>query len=692
MGKRTTKKFMCMIGLTAIALGAGSCDNNNKTSTSFVFTGTTTATTTDGRLQLKMYGDLYYGGMRSIYVLFSEGLSGEIEWKSSNEDIVAVTLREGLTNEAFLVARDYGVVTITATLKDNPSIKATYDVLVSNEGENMPESLFNQIRGGVKMTSSDNLLSFNENYEETIEESYTITTIYEETNPEEIEDNLTEAYQITVIDDKTGKVDYETKFVRGTGKNVATESINIANEVVSNSYLTEDEETIKWGSSYYQNIWNCSSIVTNEMFKTFDEGKTYHYVGDYTNTSELCRSMYLTYMSPDDMYFEVNNDNLKLHITIDPYNEDVDATTKYGRRVTTSFSEIGTAVIDHLKPYTHETYHDKVESALDKMANAKNYVAKCTLDYPGTNDDVVYEFTFTEDTIDQIVKNKDGIVSRTGAHKVSDEKYFQYKYDYSNKKVIVTNPVKKNWEEVGMYPTFGFSAEIFKEIETNKYESKLNTGIFLAYCAYLNNAVSYYDFNYPGTITLNDEGYIQEVSAKLDAFDEALTITVEYSSFGDAKCDLDFTSIGEENLPSSFKEANKELYEEMVQYGIEDVVPYLYSEVGYAGYVGWERKRNETGETTSEIESVYFGTNYFNDEEVDAFIEAYKAKLIAAGYVETSEKYKLNYFKEEYNLYQKGDYKITVAKDINTSSGRPTGKVIIIIKSDLLESPDLSYN
>lgn len=230
------------------------------------------------------------------------------------------------------------------------------------------------------------------------------------------------------------------------------------------------------------------------------------------------------------------------------------------------------------------------------------------------------------------------------------------------------------------------------EIENNKYESKLNTGIFLAYCIYLNNAVSYYDFNYPGTITLNDEGYIQEVSAKLDAFDEELTITITYSSFEEAECDVDFDSIGEENLPGSFQEANKSLYNSIVEWKIENIVPYLYSQEGYADYVGWARKENEEGETTSEVDYAYMETGAFKTEtETEMFIEEYKAKLLKEGFVETTEVLEY-YFDQEYTFYQKGDYKIAIGKSLNWWNGYASGKAIIAIKSDFLESPELPYD
>ena len=694
------KKTIKVLSFLAILLSIGACNNNSNTSSSLTtpVVGPSSATTSEpisipdeadvnNKLKLKMFGGLYNESIRTIYAIFQEGISGELIWSTSNDEVVTITPREGLTSEAMLLVRGYGEARITASLADDPNIAATYDFVIS-EGEAMPVELFNKIKGGVRLVSDDQMLSFDKNYQETIEERYTITTIFEENNPENTEEsNITDAYQIDVVNCNTNENEYHLSYVKGTGSYVATEGINVGNNIISEQVILEETgEGLKWGASYYQNIWNLSSIVSNEDFRTFDGGKTYHYASYYTTMSELCQSMYLTYMDPDGMYFEVDGDELKLHVVIDPYNKDVTAETKYGRHIITTFDSFGTAEIDHLDPYAHEEQHDKLSSALEKMAELKNYEVSYTMDYPGSVDDVTYEFIFTEDTVDQVVKNNGVIVNHTGAHKQTENSYYQYDYNDLSNKMLITDIHNTKWEEANLYPTFAFASEVFDEIETNVYKCRLDTGIFLAYCVYLNAAVSYYDFCYPGTITLSEDGYIQEISTKLDALGEDLTITATFSSFESAECNIDFSAIGEESLPSSYKEANEYLYSDLVKWNLDEVVPYVYCQPGYQDYVGWERKEDEEGVSTDEVNYAFFETNPFDTpEEAAAYIELYIQELIDNGFVETEEKFAYN--NKEYTFYQKGEYKIAIGKVVNWWNGYEPGGVIIAIKSDLLVAP-----
>ena len=690
-----------ILSLTAIGILLVSCGGQTKPTTTTQSPTTTPEITTtenptisipsnadvNNKLQLKMFGGLYYEGIRTIYAIFKDGVSGEVVWSSSNENVVTVSPREGLTTECSLLVRSYGEARITAALKDDPNIVATYDINIE-EGQAMPLELFNQIRGGVKMTSLDECLSFDKDYNSKVDESYTITTIYEETDPTNIDmSNLTEAYQINVVNNKTNKTEYEKKYVKGTGSYVSTESLNVDNLVVADKIIPEDaEEGIKWGSSYYQNIWNNEGIITNEAFRTFDGGKTYHYASYYTAPMYLCASMYLLDIAPDAMYFEVEEGKMELHVVVDPYNQDVRATTKYGRHITTTFSDIGTAEIDHIKPFEHLEEHDKLQSAIEKMKALRNYSVTYTMDYEGTADDIEYNFRFTEDTADQVIKQNYKIISHTGAHKEGDSKYYQYEYNDANENILITKVHNKAWEEANIYPTFDLTPEIFEKIDENKYQAKIDTGIFIAYCVYLNAAVSYYDFCYPGVITLNNEGYIEEISVQLDALGEDLFIKAKFSSFGETTCDIKFDQVGDENLPKSFLEDNEYLYKDLQSWGLEEVVPYLYSSAGYRDYVGWVRQKDAEGYTTDEVDYAYFETKAFeNDEDAQKFINDYINILILNGFIETDEK--LDYNNRKYTFYEKDGYKIAVGKVVNWWNDYEPGSVMIAIRSDLLEAP-----
>ena len=628
---------------------------------------------TNGKLSLKMFGGVYLNTTRTIYAMMENYNDEEIIWTSSNPSVVSVSPREGYTAECTLAAKSLGSATITATLASDPSCSVSKEFVIE-EGEAMPADLFNQITGGVKLVSSDKCLSYDEDYNVTVDEDYDVTTIYEEKNPSDTDaSNTNDAYQITILNKKTNK-SQSVSYVKGTGGYVCTEYLNYNNEVKEEKILNEDEEGYKWNSSYYCNLWRNTELVTNECFRTFDGGKTYHYSSYYITPIYLMASMYLLDASPDGMYFVNNEDGLEVHVEIDPYSEYGDG-IKYGRKIVSKLEDVGTATIDHIKPYEHKEEHDALDAAFDKMANLKNYKATLTLDYPSGSEDYVYDFIYTEDTVDVSIYANNKLYSRNGWHKDSDSSYFSYYY--SNNQVTIDKKYNTAWDEVNKYPTFDVAAEVFSRTANNKYKTIDKQGLYVEYCTYMPSGSYYFSYDEYGYIELTDDGYISKITTSANALGERVSITVTYSDFENTTCDIDFSSIGESNLPTSFMDAEPALYNNLVEWNIEDIVPYLYSSVGYSTSVGYAKNDDYTG-----VKYAFIKTNTFDTaDERDTFIAQYKDLLIANGFEATGEVHD----ETGYPLYKKGDYYVGIG--INLSwNGTEQKSAKIIIVSELLEA------
>ena len=303
------KKNLILISVALLLCACGettsSLSQNNQNSSSQEEVSTSQIVVENEGMSLRMFGDLYPNGSRTIYADIENYQGQEIYWSSSHEDIVSVSPRSGLTTECMLMCKGVGKVTILAQDSTNPSRKVAKQLVIS-EGEAMPSELFNQITGGVKLTSVDKCLSYDSNYVATVDEEIHLETIYEETNPNDDVNNTNDAYQLTAVN-KTNNRSEKHLYVKGTGGYVAQEYVDHQNTIQSRKYLNEEGEGMKWDSSFYSNLFRNADVVTNEDFRTYDGGQTYHYASFYLSATYLCASMYLLDASPDDMYFVVKD-------------------------------------------------------------------------------------------------------------------------------------------------------------------------------------------------------------------------------------------------------------------------------------------------------------------------------------------------------------------------------------------------
>lgn len=658
------KKNIILLAAVLLLCGCGETTTSSLNESSSSEQTTTSQIVVDNNgFKLRMFGDLYINTTRTIYAELENYEGQEIYWSSSDPEIISVSPRSNLTTECTLRCKKTGKVTIVAQDSKNLERRVAKQFIIE-EGEAMPVELFNKITGGVKLTSIDKCLSYDSKYNPTVDEEYHIETIYEEENPSEDIDNKNDAYQITINDVKTNQTSV-SKFVKGVGGYVCSEYLDYNNEINTLKVLNEDDEGIKWEYSYYCNLWRNTDLVTNEDFRTFDGGKTYHFASIQFDTPiHLGASMYLLNASADDLYFVVGDNNeMELHFDIDPYNRDVNL-TKTGRKIVTKISEVDTARIDHIKPYEHLSLHDKIDSSITKMAQLKNYNVSVNLDY-STGDDYRYDFTFTNDTIDQKVYRNQTLYYHDGSHKDNDG-YYTYQYNDAKGELTINKKYSQSWDSVNRYPTFDFASEIFTEVSNNKYETIGNESMFIEMCTYLSSSFSLYTYDSKGYLELDENGFVKKINTSLNALGDRLNVTIEYSNYNSAVCDVDFSNVNENNLPTSFKDGEPRLYASMSEYGYQDVLPYLYSSVGY----------NSSAFKFNAGEFHFVKTNEFaTSQEKDEFIANYKLLLLSEGYVET------NTVEENtgFALYQKGDYKIGVGADkYYNGNEKNVGKIIIM--------------
>lgn len=119
-----------------------------------------------------------------------------------------------------------------------------------------------------------------------------------------------------------------------------------------------------------------------------------------------------------------------------------------------------------------------------------------------------------------------------------------------------------------------------------------------------------------GNLYITD-GYVSKISTKLESFDEEVTIEANYSNYDSTTIDIDWTKAKEHDEPTSFQEANSYLYNEMVAWKIDNVVPYLYAKPGWDNTIAHTNSLYDAGHN-----DCYLETNKFENETArDEFIE-----------------------------------------------------------------------
>lgn len=653
---------------------------------------------TDDRIKLKMMGNLYPNQQRSIYAIVDEYGNKDVNWTSSDESIVKVSrLKNQEQEEALLTSMPdkFGTVIIKATMADDESVYSEMEVTVE-EGEAMSEDMFKTVTGAAKFNINEKLYDYDYELNSTEKGDTDLEIIFEENDDSylfNLEYNLTDAYSVTAYDNIKQKETMNQAYVRN-GSSLSKEYIDINNKLAKET-LTNDEGNKRNFDTNYANFLGVtggeSDYFSYEDFATFDGGKTYHYIGGYYYET-LIPLMLLrrSNVALDDLYFSVTNGVIDgVTMIVDPAaTNDSDPDTKYGFIATGTISEIGTAKIKHVEPFTHEAYHDTIETARNASASSHNYTVKYSLDYGSSVN--MYTMKFNEDAIDQVV-TINGKTTHTGIKK-TDTGYYEYSYNDTTKDLYIekTHTTPFQSDTVNRYPTFAFSANIFADKNSNgAYVSRGGNGKngqFVGQCLYL----PYMNGQYidQGNLYITD-GYVSKISTKLESFEEEITIEANYSNYDSTTIDIDWTKAKEHDEPTSFQEANSSLYNEMVAWKIDNVVPYLYAKPGWDNTIAHTNSLYDAGHN-----DCYFETNKFENETArDEFIENYKAKLVEEGWTLT-DKSNYNNSYAAYKLYTKtingNVYELSVSPYLNWN-GVAQNSVKIHVFSSVLSVPDTNW-
>ncbi len=631
------------------------------------------------KIALFMYGDLYENKMRTIYAQLN-GVEGNLNWESDNIEVVEVSdivYEQGDMPEMFLTAKGVGKANIKCYLQSDPTIYAVYEIEVKaiDDGETLPKSIYDGIGGGVKVTSIDSGLVFNKRYNESVAFEDKLTNVYANTVIEGDPD-LTDAFYFEAETD--GVVSASYSFVNSEGY-VARQSLDYHNRVVSERAKNSDGFNIAWNESIYFNPFSgYDPCYAADNWRSYDGGKTYHFVGYDLDAGELSRILYLINgLSPDDMYFTVEDGEIVSFTTfIDPSNYNRGTNQKYGRRIVSTFTERGTASIEALEPYAHEDFHDQIATVIENMANLKSY--KATYNFQSLfNGEQTFIYTFTPDTVDVVVKQAGRTKQHTGAHVYQNsDGYTYYSYDYNDetKELKVTELHDTAWDNdtVHRYPTFNFAAEIFvATANPNEFVTRAAFGAFVQETIYASwYGVSCLDV---GKIKI-DGDYITEVSTTTTITDEddsyTYNLRVAFSEFNETSIDIDFDTAIFPTTPTNWQDGSAELFEDMQAWNIPEL-PYLHPEEGWTSYI--------TRDSDDPTHASFTTDSFSKDELRDQYIEDYQQLLLSSGWIDTNTT-----DADGNKLYQKGDYQVSVGLEIGWWSSAPTGRVQINVYSNLL--------
>ncbi len=650
----------------------------------------------NAKFTLMMNGDLHLNQSRSIYAILKEGVSGNVVFESSDPNVVRASKMEGISNEALLTAVSEGEAIISAHLEGEEDVIVSKTFNIAH-GTALSSEVFDKLTGGMKVELTQTLYDYDRELNPTLFEQSDITTIYEEVDDMDSYHN-TDAYQITVKDHKTQNVTYERKYVRN-GVRLATEYLNKDNKIGKATLFNDDGDEYKWVNSYYENLFkyeentDMEPLVTATDFESFDGGKTYSYVGDSLwATTYLACSLVLQDITPDEFAITVDGDSLGIYFVTDPFGKD-GVTNKGGQIVEGKVSEIGTAKIEHIKPYVHETYHDDLEMAREEIATSKNYTATYSID--GDDGKTTYTMVYTDDTIEEKIVDSNGkILAHDGAHK-DGTGYFTYTYDDATGTLTKTKNYVASWDSINRYPTFDFAVEVFGPANDGVYKSRgEHTGSLLSYCFNLPKYAYYYSVNGEVSLTLNG-GHFASMKGQLtsSSLNDTIEFSGEFSNVGSTTLNYDWSSIVDQTEPTEYPET---LLASLKEWGVDKVAPYLYpTNTGYRDYgVAWARWRDASGNMDSSYSKyVSFKTNEFETtEQRDSYISKYKELLVSLGWTLTEEQDEnMGYL---FYVDPTGEWKLSVGENKNYYGGSSTKGVLFTItnKDNKLTTPSSYFD
>lgn len=526
---------------------------------------------------------------------------------------------------------------------DNNSSLAEISISSSEEKEitAMKKEVFDQLRGSLKLVNTTKYKTLNkvgETYVETSSFTEKNIIIYEDVDNSSLNSsyktyNPTDRYE-NIFYDRNGIETDRVNYLMSVGRNVGKEYINRHNEVDSRAVVFDEGDTLKWVSSIYQNLFE--GLYSEEYnfseneFKT-EDGVHYNFTGSLLNIDAIFKSLYLANGSTNSFGIEVH-DNKPTSIYGSTYE-----TEEGGKWYCLEFN--AEVILDdvhtsRMTPYAHEDFHNRIQNAIDK-AKENNYTATII------EDDLNVTYKFTSDML--VIISNDGISTDIVGYYPFNEGRAQFHLE--NGKYIQTAVSDDDFSQV--FPTFDIAVEILMETtQKNLFTSRDEMGYFAAYFAY-GGRENYIDGE--ATIELTDDDELKELKYTYTIGDITSSVKVEYKDFGTtSNSDIDVDSIVIPDAPTTWKDYNVTIYNQMVELFGEDTIPYLECPVEWDVNTGINYMKN--------YGYYSFSTKGFaSSSDRDNFVAQYKDALLNDGYALLDEKY------NNYDLYGKGSLKIAVA-------------------------------
>lgn len=502
---------------------------------------------------------MQYDGSIQFEVKVTNANNDAYTLSTNYDDLVQIennvlTLKTEITLDKF--------VTVTATLTEDPTVKASKSITIKAP----------TIEGQVGELTSNML-------KEIGNQSITITGVLTDyyRDFKNSANNSTNAYDMVVkmndgfwygewnhqlaVDNKM--VDY----YRRSEKDGYRDSYGNVGHALERLYINKNNELSSAIEKNYnsfpvlweqQHLWNHLANLQITKFKYDAENDVYEYMADLTQESDLYLMTYLSFsLTPilsdtlDKLYLKVENGKvtqLLAQTEILYYGsnteEDPDAMSYSDVRI--SFSNVGTTIVESPKPFDAPDYADKLQAALEKMQNAKNYTFRATDTQTSapSGDSGDYELSATTFAakgalVSLAVKDFVSSVGTVGCYGLVTEDAILFantgKYSYSmdgNDYFTNYSGYKQNAD--GTYDEFKYNSTLgalegTKKVNGNIFDVMpkfdLSPNIFIFETSSIKNGVTTYTFR------LNETAIARDVAKELSAYKYAENASSSSTAF-----------------------------------------------------------------------------------------------------------------------------------------------------------------
>lgn len=524
-------------------------DFNAKVTSSFTLVASWKEVVNPQKATIEITSDkdvMEYNGSIKFEVTVTNANNNAYTLSTNYDDLVQIennvlTLKTEITLDKF--------VTVTATLTEDPTVKASKSITIKAP----------IVEGQVGELTSDML-------KEIGNQSITVTGVLTDyyRDFKNSANNSTNAYDMVVkmndgvwygewnhqlaVDNKM--VDYyrrsEKDGYRDSYGNVghALERlyINKNNELASAIEKNYNSFPVLWEQ---QHLWNHLANLQITKFKYDAENDVYEYKADLTQESDLYLMTYLSFsLTPvlfdtlDKLYLKVENGKVtqllaQTEILYYGSNTEEDPDAMSYSDVKISFSNVGTTVVESPKPFDAPDYADKLQAALEKMQNAKNYTFRAadTQTSAPSGDSGDYELSATSFAakgalVSLAVKDFVSSVGTVGCYGLVTEDAILFantgKYSYSmdgNDYFTNYSGYKQNTD--GTYDEFKYNSTLgalegTKKVNGNIFDVMpkfdLSPNIFIFETSSIKNGVTTYTFR------LNETAIARDVAKELSAY------------------------------------------------------------------------------------------------------------------------------------------------------------------------------